>query len=64
MKINTAGCCGVASPAEGAADKTAGKERTEGERLNEDLGARGKLPPPTISGRLFYRYHLLDLIFF
>lgn len=35
-------------PLGGVADKTAVKERAEGERLNEDLGARGGAPPHII----------------
>ena len=31
---------------EGVADKTAARERAAGERRSEDLGARGRLPPP------------------
>lgn len=35
-------------PLGGVADKTAVKERAAGERLNEDLGARGGAPPHII----------------
>ncbi len=40
------------APAEGVADKTGRSERAGGERGTEDLGARGRLPPPLFPSAL------------
>ena len=43
---NECGVLGAEPLGEGVADKTAARERAAGERRSENLGARGRLPPP------------------